>query len=97
MTMSQVQEPAAEYAPQQRQLEASSASIRIAVEKRRSWPMLTRPSTCADNPTLFYSHPHGQIWLGDAIVWLRSLPSASVDMAFFDPPYGIKKAGMGYV
>jgi len=43
-------------------------------------------------PTLFYSHPHGEIWTGDAIAWLRSLESASVDLIFADPPYNIKKA-----
>jgi len=43
-------------------------------------------------PTLFYSHPHGEIWTGDALAWLRSLESASVDLIFADPPYNIKKA-----
>ena len=43
-------------------------------------------------PTLFYAHPNGEIWLGDAIVWLRSLPDESVDLVFADPPYNIKKA-----
>ena len=43
-------------------------------------------------PTLFYSHPHGELWVGDAITWLRSLKSESVDLIFADPPYNIKKA-----
>lgn len=43
-------------------------------------------------PRLFYSHPHGEIWLGDSIEWLRSLETASVDLVFADPPYNIKKA-----
>lgn len=43
-------------------------------------------------PVLFYSHPDGEIWVGDAIVWLRSLPSESIDLIFADPPYNIKKA-----
>jgi site-specific DNA-methyltransferase (adenine-specific) len=43
-------------------------------------------------PALFYSHPHGEIWVGDSIAWLRSLKSESVDMVFADPPYNIKKA-----
>ena len=43
-------------------------------------------------PTLFYSHPNGAIWTGDAIAWLRSLESASADLIFADPPYNIKKA-----
>lgn len=43
-------------------------------------------------PTLFYSHPHGEIWVGDAFAWLSSLQSNSVDLIFADPPYNIKKA-----
>src|SRR3972149_5858334 len=43
-------------------------------------------------PTLFYSHPAGEIWVGDAIAWLRSLETASVDLIFADPPYNIRKA-----
>jgi len=43
-------------------------------------------------PTLFYSHPHGEIWIGDAIAWLRTLDTESVDLIFADPPYNIKKA-----
>lgn len=41
---------------------------------------------------LFYRHPNGELWLGDAVDWLRSLPPASVDLIFADPPYNIKKA-----
>jgi len=45
-----------------------------------------------DTPALFYSHPNGEIWMGDAIVWLRSLEDESVDLVFADPPYNIRKA-----
>lgn len=45
-----------------------------------------------DQPKLFYSHPNGEIWKGDSILWLKSLPSESVDLVFADPPYNIKKA-----
>jgi len=45
-----------------------------------------------DTPKLFYTHPNGEIWVGDAIAWLRSLTSESVDLVFADPPYNIKKA-----
>lgn len=41
---------------------------------------------------LYYSHPHGEIWLGDSIKWLRTLEPESVDLVFADPPYNIKKA-----
>ncbi|ABU59737.1 DNA-methyltransferase [Roseiflexus castenholzii] len=46
----------------------------------------------SNTPTLFYSHPHGEIWIGDTIAWLRSLETESVDMIFADPPYNIRKA-----
>ncbi len=26
-----------------------------------------------DAPNLFYIHPNGEIWIGDAVVWLRTL------------------------
>jgi site-specific DNA-methyltransferase (adenine-specific) len=45
-----------------------------------------------DSSTLFYKHPNGEIWIGDAITWLGSLQSESVDLIFADPPYNIKKA-----
>jgi len=43
-------------------------------------------------PVLFYRHENGQLWNGDSIAWLESLPAESVDMIFADPPYNIKKA-----
>ena len=43
-------------------------------------------------PLLFYRHENGQLWQGDSLSWLQSLPSESVDMIFADPPYNIKKA-----
>lgn len=45
-----------------------------------------------ETPSLVYNHPRGEIWVGDAIAWLRSLESESVDLIFADPPYNIKKA-----
>jgi site-specific DNA-methyltransferase (adenine-specific) len=52
------------------------------------------PDESAKNscPRLFYSHPHGEIWQGDSLEWLRGLESDSVDLVFADPPYNIKKA-----
>ena len=46
----------------------------------------------AQVPQKCYSHPNGEIWVGDAIAWLRSLATESVDLIFADPPYNIKKA-----
>jgi len=43
-------------------------------------------------PVVYYKHPHGEIWLGDAVAWLRGLETESVDLVFADPPYNIKKA-----
>ena len=45
-----------------------------------------------EKPTIFYSHPNGEILIGDVIAWLGSLDSESVDMIFADPPYNINKA-----
>ncbi len=42
-------------------------------------------------PALFYQHPQGQLWQGDSIDWLITLPDESVDMIFADP-HNIKKA-----
>ncbi len=41
---------------------------------------------------LFYCNDDGQLWHGDAIIWLSSIPDNSIDMVFADPPYNIKKA-----
>ncbi|MDR1497461.1 MAG: site-specific DNA-methyltransferase [Puniceicoccales bacterium] len=46
----------------------------------------------SDTPTLYYSHPAGELWQGDCVKWLATLPDASVDVVFADPPYNIKKA-----
>jgi site-specific DNA-methyltransferase (adenine-specific) len=51
-----------------------------------------KESTNKEVPTLFYSHPSGEIWLGDSIAWLKTLQSESVDLVFADPPYNINKA-----
>ena len=52
-----------------------------------------------ENPqsTRFQDHEHGQICVGDAATWLASLPAASVDLVFANPPYNIKKAELGYI
>src|SRR5436190_12977564 len=43
-------------------------------------------------PSLYYSHPRGELWVGDSIQWLHTLKSESIDLVFADPPYNIKKA-----
>lgn len=51
-------------------------------------PLPTNP----DSLELYYKHPNGEIWIGDAVIWLSSIESESVDLVFADPPYNIKKA-----
>jgi site-specific DNA-methyltransferase (adenine-specific) len=81
----QVREPVVEYARS------------TAVPTFFGQPMLRGTYTQVE-PTdrgllqLFYSHPHGELWLGDAVTWLRSVKDESVDLVFADPPYNIKKA-----
>jgi site-specific DNA-methyltransferase (adenine-specific) len=41
---------------------------------------------------LHYEHPHGRLYFGDSIAWLKQLSAESVDLVFADPPYNIKKA-----
>lgn len=57
-----------------------------------SFSKLDANQLVAEKPTLFYQHPHGNVWVGDTIVWLSSLESATADLVFADPPYNIKKA-----
>jgi len=52
----------------------------------------TRLVELAGGLQLQYEHPHGRLYLGDSIAWLRGLPTESVDLVFADPPYNIKKA-----
>ncbi|MDR2761696.1 MAG: site-specific DNA-methyltransferase [Planctomycetaceae bacterium] len=42
-------------------------------------------------PKLFYQHENGQLWQGDCVEWLKTLPDKSIDLIFADPPYNIKK------
>lgn len=85
--MAEIQEPTAEYV---RQKEIPTFFGRPMLRGRVALvdPSRFNPSV----PVLFYSHPNGEIWAGDAIVWLRTIPDESVDLVFADPPYNIKKA-----
>lgn len=44
------------------------------------------------NPVPYYKHPHGMLWIGDSLAWLRKLEPGSVELIFADPPYNIGKA-----
>jgi site-specific DNA-methyltransferase (adenine-specific) len=59
---------------------------------RGSFVEINPAEASPDTPVLFYTHPNGEIWIGDAIAWLRLLESETVDLVFADPPYNIKKA-----
>ena len=41
---------------------------------------------------LVWQGARGQLWQGDATLWLRALPAHSVDLVVADPPYNIAKA-----
>lgn len=51
-----------------------------------------RDATDLNRPVQFYRHGNGQLWRGDCIAWMKSLPDESVDLIFADPPYNISKA-----
>ncbi|HJQ25454.1 MAG TPA: DNA methyltransferase [Blastocatellia bacterium] len=53
---------------------------------------ISEVTSAATPPQLFYSHPNGELYVGDATRWLRSLEAASVDLVFADPPYNLSKA-----
>ncbi len=86
--------------PNQQVREASSSYLRnselptlFAEELQRgSFKPLDEHELVADQPSLFYQHPQGSIWVGDTISWLRSLEAETVDLVFADPPYNLKKA-----
>lgn len=87
--MTQIQEPAAEYGRRKNSADESPGLFGPAPKKGQ---VTQAAALSPDAPGLYYAHPHGQIWCGDSVAWLRSLPPATVDLAFFDPPYNIKKA-----
>jgi site-specific DNA-methyltransferase (adenine-specific) len=84
---SELREPSAEYT---RNKEIPTFFGQPMV--KGSFAPITPAQTAPDTPALFYSHPNGEIWVGDALGWLRSLEAESVDLIFADPPYNIKKA-----
>ena len=47
---------------------------------------------CHECVQLQYTHPHGSLSVGDAARWLATLPDASADLIFADPPYNVGKA-----
>lgn len=47
---------------------------------------------CNECIQLQYAHPRGSLFVGDAASWLATIPEASVDLIFADPPYNVGKA-----
>ena len=41
----------------------------------------------------YFSTPHSNIFLGDSIEIMNSMPEKSVDMIFADPPYNLSNDG----
>lgn len=62
------------------------------------WPIsdstVVRPhkSSDCDSYRSQFEHPHGSLYQGDSLAWLKSLPDASVNLVFADPPYNLGKA-----
>ena len=81
-----IREPSAEYV---RNKETPTFFGQLMV--KGSFTQSDAAQLTPDIPTLFYSHPNGEIWIGDVIAWLRSLKGESVDLIFADPPYNINK------
>jgi len=41
---------------------------------------------------MHFQNENGQLWNGDSLIWLTSIPDGSIDLVFADPPYNINKA-----
>lgn len=59
---------------------------------RGSFPTLDPARLEGQEPQVYYRHDHGELMVGDSLNWLASLPAASVDLVFADPPYNLGKA-----
>lgn len=46
----------------------------------------------SDAAQVVYEHPHGRLFRGDTLKWLPTIPDATIDLIFADPPYNINKA-----
>jgi site-specific DNA-methyltransferase (adenine-specific) len=82
-----LQEPAAAYA---RNTEVPTFFGQSMLKGKRAALDSTQLDPASPKP--IYIHPNGELWIGDAVAWLRSLETACADLVFADPPYNIKKA-----
>lgn len=69
-------------------LQAINSSFLFDVKNGQTFPVDEK----SEKIQLHYEHPHGKLFLGNSIEWLKSLETESVDLVFSDPPYNIKKA-----
>jgi site-specific DNA-methyltransferase (adenine-specific) len=58
--------------------------------ERRGLTHCVESSNCV--PQLHYECGEGKLYVGDALTWLKTLDSGTVDLVFADPPYNIRKA-----
>ncbi len=82
-----LREPAAEYT-RNREIPTFFGQPMV----RGAYAEMGVPERNPGTPKLFYSHPNGELWAGDAIRWLSAQETESADMIFADPPYNIQKA-----
>lgn len=71
--MSQGQEPAAQYT-RRKSIPSEAPGLFGPTPPKGVVTAPERSPAQMDPPAVYYAHPHGQIWLGDAVAGLRSLP-----------------------
>ena len=64
-------------------------SLKFGNEKNNSNEL---PSINKNEPFLQFRNDNGRLYLGDAVLFLKTIPTNSVDLIIADPPYSIKKA-----
>ena len=53
---------------------------------------LTESEIMTEAVQTVFSNDRGSLYQGDSLLWLKEIPSGSVDLVFADPPYSIGKA-----
>lgn len=57
-----------------------------------SLPVELPPGPHLQGAALRFESANGQLYEGDSVAWLRSLPGGVADLVFADPPYNLQKA-----
>jgi len=68
---------------------APAPQLELGVSHQTGSPQPVNPDGSLQ---LQYEHPHGSLYCGDSLAWLRQLKAETVDLLFADPPYNINKA-----